>query len=243
MPTGQQICEKQLLKVIDDLEKVKVNEEEIASYMPDIYRKLDWLNKEDLIKRIVSREFNRFLDYYRDQDEIESPSESDRGARGERRRERGNHSHPREAESGYTRFFINMGMTDKFYARELISMINNNTHGKRIDIGRIDLMKNFSFFEVAEDQAKQIERSLNGIQMNGRKVVVEEADKEKKEGEGESRSGRRRRDERGNRDERHFRSDSRKDSHSHKDSGKKSSKEKSSKGKNSKKEDWHQFFE
>lgn len=85
MPTGKQICEKQLLKVIDDLEKVKVNEEEIADFMTDIYRKLDWLSKEDLIKRMVSHEFNRFLDYYRGRDEIETATGSERGARsGER---------------------------------------------------------------------------------------------------------------------------------------------------------------
>ena len=61
VPTGKQICEKQLIKVIDDIEKVKVNEEEIADFMPEIYRKLEWLSKEDVIKRMVSMEFNRFL--------------------------------------------------------------------------------------------------------------------------------------------------------------------------------------
>lgn len=81
MPTGKQICEKQLLKVIDELEKVKVNEDEICDFMPDIYRKLDWLSKEDLIKRMVSLEFNRFLDYYRDREEIEIATGSERSAK------------------------------------------------------------------------------------------------------------------------------------------------------------------
>ena len=76
MPTGKQICEKQLLKVIDDLEKVKVNEEDINDFMPEIYRKLEWLSKEDLIKRMVSHEFNRFVDYYRNREEIEVPTDS-----------------------------------------------------------------------------------------------------------------------------------------------------------------------
>lgn len=78
MPTADQICEKQLLKVIDDLEKVKVNEEEIEAFMPDVYRKLDWLSKEDLIKRMVSHEFNKFLDYYRDREEIETATGNER---------------------------------------------------------------------------------------------------------------------------------------------------------------------
>ena len=76
VPTGKQICEKQLIKVIDDIEKVKVNEEEIADFMPDIYRKLEWLSKEDVIKRMVSMEFNRFLEYYRDREEIQTATDS-----------------------------------------------------------------------------------------------------------------------------------------------------------------------
>ena len=87
MPTGKQICEKQLIKVIDELEKVKVNEEEITDFMPEIYRKLEWLSKEDLIKRMVSHEFNRFLDYYRDREEIETPTDSrERNTRDSRER-------------------------------------------------------------------------------------------------------------------------------------------------------------
>ena len=80
MPTAAGICQKQLIKVIDDLEKVKVNEEEIADFMPEIYRKLEWLSKEDLIKRMVSHEFNRFAEYYRNRAEIEVPTD----IRGER---------------------------------------------------------------------------------------------------------------------------------------------------------------
>ena len=98
MPTGKQICEKQLIKVIDELEKVKVNEEEITDFMPEIYRKLEWLSKEDLIKRMVSHEFNRFLDYYRDREEIETPTDiRERNTRDSR--ERGS----RKAAPGFTR--------------------------------------------------------------------------------------------------------------------------------------------
>lgn len=179
MPTGKQICEKQLLKVIDDLEKVKVNEEEIASYMPEVYRKLDWLSKEDLIKRLVSHEFNRFLDYYKGHDELDIPVErgGDRGGRDSSFRSR-SRERSTKAEPGFTRFFINLGKMDNFYAKELIQLVNSKIRGKRIDIGRIDLMKNFSFFEVGEKQAGLITKGLNKIQYNGRQVVVEEADKD-----------------------------------------------------------------
>ena len=179
MPTGKQICEQQLIKLIDDIEKVKVNEEEIESFLPGIYRKLEWLSKEDLIKRVVSMEFNRFLEYYSNAPEIETPTVTDR--RGEREpRERKDHGSSREkterkAEKGYTRLFLNLGKTDGFYANQIIELINRNMKKQRTTIGRIDLMKNFSFFEVAEKQANDVISALNKVNLNGRRVVVEVA--------------------------------------------------------------------
>ena len=168
MPTGKQICEKQLLKVIDDLEKVKVNEEDINDFMPEIYRKLEWLSKEDLIKRMVSHEFNRFVDYYRNREEIEVPTDS----RSERAVKSRDGKSGRQAEPGFTRLFINLGKMDNFFPHELITLLNNNTRG-RVELGRIDLMKNFSFFEVEEKQAQNVVKALNRTNWNGRKVTVE----------------------------------------------------------------------
>ena len=186
MPTGKQICEKQLIKVIDELEKVKVNEEEITDFMPEIYRKLEWLSKEDLIKRMVSHEFNRFLDYYRDREEIETPTDSrERNTRDSR--ERGS----RKAAPGFTRLFINLGKMDSFFPSELISLLNSNTRG-RIELGRIDLMKNFSFFEVEEKEAQNVVKALNRANWNGRKVSVEVAGEEAGEGQRGSGSAERR---------------------------------------------------
>ena len=186
MPTGKQICEKQLIKVIDELEKVKVNEEEITDFMPEIYRKLEWLSKEDLIKRMVSHEFNRFLDYYRDREEIETPTDiRERNTRDSR--ERGS----RKAAPGFTRLFINLGKMDSFFPSELISLLNSNTRG-RIELGRIDLMKNFSFFEVEEKEAQNVVKALNRANWNGRKVSVEVAGEEAGEGRRGSGSAERR---------------------------------------------------
>ena len=186
MPTGKQICEKQLIKVIDELEKVKVNEEELTDFMPEIYRKLEWLSKEDLIKRMVSHEFNRFLDYYRDREEIETPTDSrERNTRDSR--ERGS----RKAAPGFTRLFINLGKMDSFFPSELISLLNSNTRG-RIELGRIDLMKNFSFFEVEEKEAQNVVKALNRANWNGRKVSVEVAGEEAGEGRRGSGSAERR---------------------------------------------------
>ena len=188
VPTGKQICEKQLIKVIDDIEKVKVNEEEIADFMPEIYRKLEWLSKEDVIKRMVSMEFNRFLEYYRDREEIQTATDS-RGERGTRTEGRGSRDNggSRTAAPGFTRLFINLGKMDNFFPNELINLLNSNTRG-RIELGRIDLMKNFSFFEVDEKEAQSVIKALNRTNWNGRRVSVEIAGEEG--GEGRKNSGR-----------------------------------------------------
>jgi ATP-dependent RNA helicase DeaD len=180
LPTGQQICEQQLIKLMDDIEKVKVNEEEIESFLPGIYRKLEWLSKEDLLKRVVSLEFNRFLEYYKNAPEIEAVSGNDRADRDGKRDRKGDRSkgdkQNRQAEAGYTRLFLNMGKQDGFYANQIIDLVNRNMRkGARPTIGRIDLMQNFSFFEVAEEEAHDVIRALNRAQANGKRIVVEEA--------------------------------------------------------------------
>ena len=182
MPTGKQICEKQLLKVIDDIEKVKVNEEEIADFLPDTFRKLEWLTKEDLIKRMVSLEFNRFLEYYRDAKEIEMPSSGREKDKKEGRKERSREKGSRKAEAGYTRLFLNLGKKDGFFAAQIMELINRKMKGEHPEIGRIDLMQNFSFFEVPEREAKSVVKALNNSNLNGRRIVVEVAD----ENEGKS---------------------------------------------------------
>ncbi|KAA6323829.1 hypothetical protein EZS27_026770, partial [termite gut metagenome] len=190
MPSNKDICEKQLLKVIDDIEKVEVNEGEIAGYMPAIYRKLEWLDKEDIIKRMVSMEFNHFLEYYRNREEIEIPTEirggerrekSRRSSRGESLGEKGK----RTAEPGFKRLFINLGKMDNFFPTQLIELINRNVP-QHIEIGRIDLMKNFSFFEVEEKTASTVMKALSKTTVAGRKVNVEFAGEEPKRGENRS---------------------------------------------------------
>jgi ATP-dependent RNA helicase DeaD len=200
LPTGQQICEQQLIKLMDDIEKVKVNEEEIEAFLPGIYRKLEWLSKEDLLKRVVSLEFNRFLDYYKDAPEIETVSGSDREPR-EGKRDRGSKGdkQSRQAEAGYTRLFLNVGKQDGFYANQIIDLVNRNMRkGTRPTIGRIDLMQNFSFFEVLQEEAHDVIRALNRAQANGRRIVVEEAG----ENNGKSDKGGKKRGARGERDSR-----------------------------------------
>jgi ATP-dependent RNA helicase DeaD len=247
LPTGQQICEQQLIKLMDDIEKVKVNEEEIEAFMPGIYRKLEWLSKEDLLKRVVSLEFNRFLEYYKNAPEIETVSGNDRGDRdGKRDRSKGDKQN-RQAEAGYTRLFLNMGKQDGFYANQIIDLVNRNMRkGARPTIGRIDLMQNFSFFEVAEEEAHDVIRALSRAQVNGRRIVVEEAG----ENNGKSDKGGKKRGTREDREDRYSRGE-KKERTERTDRGEK--KEKKSKPSREergytsargpkKKDDWKQFF-
>ena len=220
LPTGQEICAKQLLKVIDDIEKVEVDEEMIAPFLPEVYRKFDMMEKEDLIKRMVSMEFNTFLNYYKNAPEIIQPSEKgdrkgDRRGDGEkkgykdRKGERGN-NRTRTAEPGYTRLFINIGKKDRVTPKSFMGFINRMAQGTKIDLGRIDLMQNFSFFEVPEKQANAAIKVLSGTDFDGRSVNVEitENSGDSKRG-GDRRGGKRddRRDERGARSRRDDRGD------------------------------------
>ena len=177
LPTGQEICAKQLYKVIDDIEKVEINEEEIAPFLPEIFRKFDLMEKEDVIKRMVSMEFNKFLEYYKNAPEIEVPTGRGREDNGERggKRSRGERG-ARTAEAGYARLFINLGKKDGINPRAFMGFVNRVTNGTKLDLGRIDLMTNFSFFEVPEAQAKTAISLLAGQEYDGRKVNVELTD-------------------------------------------------------------------
>ncbi|MDR2057829.1 MAG: DEAD/DEAH box helicase [Dysgonamonadaceae bacterium] len=182
IPSGKQICEKQLFSFADKLEKVKVNEEEIQSIMPSIYRRLDWLGKEDVIKRLISLEFNRLIDYYQDAVDIEAPQEGgwkkqEKNSREKRGRERqdARTGSGRASEKGYTRLFINLGKTDGLGPQNVIGLLNDNVPGRKIVVGRIDLMKNFSFFEVKETDRNRVIQHLDGIKAFGRRIAVEQA--------------------------------------------------------------------
>ena len=220
LPTGQEICAKQLLKVIDDIEKVEVDEDMIAPFLPEVYRKFDMMEKEDLIKRMVSMEFNTFLNYYKNAPEIIQPSEkgdhkNERRGEGEKRNykdrknERGN-SRSRTAEPGYTRLFINIGKKDHVTPKSFMGFINRVSQGTNIELGRIDLLQNFSFFEVPERQAKTAIKVLAGTDFDGRTVNVEITDNNDKNQHGNDRRGGSRRDDhgRGRRDDRSRRNNS-----------------------------------
>ena len=195
LPEPKEICTKQLYRVMDELERTEVDEAQIAPFLPEVFRKLEWLSKEDVIKRVVSREFGRFLSYYANAPEIVQPTEGRRKAEkatreARPRSERRQGSGPREAEAGYRRLFINLGKRDNFYAREIINLVNRYVKGN-VQIGRIDLTTNCSFFEVPEAEADFVMKKMGRARVGDRQVVVDLADREPGKGAPAGRSARR----------------------------------------------------
>ncbi|MDE6556658.1 MAG: DEAD/DEAH box helicase [Duncaniella sp.] len=177
VPTPEHIIEKQLYNLADRLERVKVNEEEIARYIPGISRKLEWLSEDDLLKRVISLEFNRLLNYYKDApriDFIDAKPEKERKPR--KRYENDGDKDRRVAEPGMERIYINVGKRDGFYAGNLIDMLNKLVQGKRVDVGRIDLMPGYSLFDVKKADARKVVGALTGAEFVGKRIHAEIAD-------------------------------------------------------------------
>jgi len=200
VPTGKDICEKQLFNLIDKVEWVEIDESTIEPYLDIIDKKLAWLSREELIKRFVSVEFNRFLAYYKDSvdlnvkarsrddrsdrgDRSERRDRGDRGERGDRRdrsgrKERRDRSESsdrkqRKGDPNFTRFHINLGSKNKISTIDLISLINDNTGNKSIEIGKIEVLKTFSFFEIEKPYEKKLLKAFENVERDGTKVKIE----------------------------------------------------------------------
>ena len=191
IPTTERIIEKQLFGLADRLEKVEVLDEEVDKYLDPVLKKLGWLSSEDLIKRVMSLEFNRMLEFYKGSENLDIPEErrptppslKGRGKKGYNRSSADGNSEnslpTREGrgrsvgspEPGYTRLFINLGKRDGIFPKRLIGLMNANVH-HRVEMGRIDLLTNFSYFEVPEQDARFVIKDMNGADWKGRKVAV-----------------------------------------------------------------------
>jgi len=181
VPTPQHIIEKQLYNLADRIERVEVNEEEINKYMPGVSRKLSWLGTEDLLKRLLSLEFNRLLDYYKDAPSIDFIDEKKQR---DKKKAKADNSNDRDkdrrtAERGMERVYVNAGKADGFFAGTLIDLLNKNSSGQRIDVGRIDLMPNYSLFDVKKGEAKRAVTALKNADFFGQRLYSEIADPQK----------------------------------------------------------------
>lgn len=210
VPSGKEICEKQLFNLIDRFEQVEVNDTQIEPFLDVIYEKLSTLDREELIKRFVSVEFNRFLEYYknaRDLNAVEKSSGSgrdrdggdregrDRGRSRDRDRDRdrnrdredsGRSRNERSSRSDdspsrrqsfsnteFSRFFINKGSKDDLNPVALIGLINKYSKERGIEIGKIEIMKSFSFFEIDQAYERKLMASFKDAVLDDSPVMLE----------------------------------------------------------------------
>ena len=177
VPSGKEICQNQLMHLIDKVQNIEVNESEIKDFLPSIYEKLDGFSREELIQKFVSLEFNQFLSYYENAKDLNDLSSRE-------------NSRARATSDDMTRFFINIGRKDRLNPAKLIGLINDQEIGDKIEIGAIDILDTFSFFEVDKNyEEKTLEAfAANQPDFDGRSVNVEVTKKERSGG-GSSRRG------------------------------------------------------
>ena len=184
VPTPDHIIEKQIYHLADRIERVEVNEEQIAQFLPGVSKKLGWLSEEDLLKRVLSLEFNRLLEYYRDMPDIDlnasaKADRKERGERGERgeKREKGKKQtgdkDRRTAEEGYERLMVNIGKAAGFFPGNLMELVNRNVVGAKPEIGRIDLLPEYTLFDVRKKDARKVVDALRNADFFGRKLRAE----------------------------------------------------------------------
>ena len=177
VPSGKEICQNQLMHLIDKVNAIEVKQSEIEDFLPSIYDKLEGLSREELIQKFVSLEFNSFLSYYENARDLNDLSSKDTGRNG------------RGSNENMTRFFINIGRKDSLNPARLIGLINDQKITDNIEIGAIDILDTFSFFEIDKKFEEQTLSSFseNQPEFSGRGVNIEITKKER--GGGRRRGG------------------------------------------------------
>ncbi|MBN2663358.1 MAG: DEAD/DEAH box helicase [Bacteroidales bacterium] len=156
VPQGEEICEKRLYSLMDKIENIEVDEAKISPYMPQIMKKFEYLDRDELLKRFVYVEFERFLDYYKNAKDLNATdSRDDRVGRNREDKRRG-------SASNFSRLFINVGSKNNLKVPNLLGLINEATNSNSIEVGRVDIQRNFSFFEVDSKEASAIIEAFKG---------------------------------------------------------------------------------
>ena len=168
IPKAEEICKKQLYKVMDQIVKTDVNDDEIAPFIDDMNRYFEYIDKEEIIKKIVSLEFGKFLAYYAEAPELEKVKE-EKADRKDKRNQTDRQKRVNKPEKGFTRLFINLGKRDGFYPGELMQTLNRYVGGRQ-QVGHIDLLDTISYFEVPDKDARKVMSQLTGIRYKGRTV-------------------------------------------------------------------------
>ena len=169
VPNGEEICGKQLFKLIEKVKTVEVNETQIEGYLESIYAQLEGVDREELIRRFVSIEFNQFLSYYENSQDLNGDDSKERR---------------RSSDENFSRFYINLGKMDDLNPARLIGLINENLNQKNVEIGQIEILKNFSFFEIDKKVADEVLKAFANVEFEGRGVIVEVTTKPKSRSRG-----------------------------------------------------------
>ena len=178
LPQPEEICKKQLYKAMDDIMKTDVDEALIAPYMTEIMRQFEYVDKEDIIQKMVAVTFGKFLNYYKNAPVIEKPSGKQSAKEKKEGNRRDGSKGRRKAEEGYKRLFINLGKQDGFYPGEVMQYVNKHVSGRQ-EVGHINLLSKFSYIEVPQEDAKKVMRALDGTTYKGRTVRCNDADEQK----------------------------------------------------------------
>ena len=176
IPSGKEICEKQLFHLVEKVEKIHVNYVQIEPYMAVIFKKLEWLDRDELIKRFVSVEFNRFLSYYENSADINVSSEprhKDENQEVSKRKRRGDKDRWEGRDAGFTRYFINIGRKHRINPKMILGIINQYYKGDKINVGHIDIFDSYSFFDASAGLKNDLPKAFKNANFKGIKLVVE----------------------------------------------------------------------
>jgi len=182
VPGGEEICRKQLMGMVNKIEQLEDIDTQIEDFLPTIYDKLSWLSREELIKRFVSVEFNRFLKYYKNAPDLNIIEKATR-ERDNKKSSKGNYK--------FTKFFLTIGEKDDLTKIKLMDLINNNDSLAGAEIGKIEILKGFTFFEVDSALESQVLKAFNNKRYQGKrlKIEVKKGERKSKSSGGNPRSG------------------------------------------------------
>ena len=177
IPSGEEVCERQLMHIIKNIHDIEVQEDEIASYMPQIFEELQDLSKEELIKRIASVEFNRFLSYYKDAYDLNIRPRNAFGS--DRRDSNGSSGKPFKSSGKYRRIFANIGEMDGVDKSDFTKVVTKNFSVPVSALGQIDIKKAYMHFDIENQYADSVMEGLRKMSVNNRSVRVDEASERK----------------------------------------------------------------
>ncbi|OQC45235.1 MAG: ATP-dependent RNA helicase RhlE [Bacteroidetes bacterium ADurb.Bin028] len=172
VPDGKEVCTKQLMHIIDRIEHLSEIDPEIDQFLPIILKKLSWLDRDELIKRFVAVEFSRFLTYYKNAYDLNEPDFKEN--------KRSNKA-KNEGKSGYTKFFLTLGAKDGLNKGKLLDLINSNDNIAGADIGKIEIMPGYTFFEMDSNYENEVIRAFNNKRYAGKRLKIEIKNSSKKE--------------------------------------------------------------